>query len=397
MLSSRTGSRLLPEEKGRDGPAQSRRWFPAAWLSVILVLAMLTPGCLVPMSTSGQNIVPAYAPRAESISTLPSVSGVVNRIMPSVVYIFVTTNETNRGEPVFAAGSGIIMSTEGYILTNRHVVEGAISMEVTLQNRKPYEVTETYTDDILDLAVVKIAADNITAAVWGNPDQIMVGDWVLAVGHPLGLSPTEGGATVTSGVVSNLGRSFFLEDAPYFDVIQTDAAINPGNSGGPLVNLAGEVIGINSVGTGDGIQGIGFAINVATARHAFEDLVKYGKSHHPYFGATLEDITPASACTLCLAQRIGTVITSVDPGSPADTVGLQANDIIVHFGDAEITSTADLIRALWRHEVGDRVDVVYWRGTEQKQTQVILGQRPQSGGLPTSISPSDADTGKMYF
>ncbi len=394
MVAHWTGSEQCSEKR-----PHGFRWRPAALLSVALLVALtLVSGCQVPSGTPSQSTAPAYAPPTSSIPTLPTFSGVVKRIMPSIVYIFVTTSQTSNGQTIYAAGSGVIMSPDGYILTNRHVVEGAKSIEVTLQNRKVYTPSKTYIDDILDLAVVKIDADNITAAVWGNPDGINVGDWVLAVGYPLGISPAEGGATVTTGVISTLGRSFYLDGTPYFDIIQTDAAINPGNSGGPLVNLAGEVIGINSAGaTGNGISGIGFAINVATARHIFEDLVTYGKSQHPYFGAKFEDITPPSACTLCLAQRIGTVLTGIAPGSPAASVGLQASDVIVRFGNTEITTTVDLIRALWRHDVGDRVDVVYYRGAQQQQIQIILGQRPQSGGLPGNATPSSKSTGDTYF
>ncbi|MDD4875995.1 MAG: trypsin-like peptidase domain-containing protein [Dehalococcoidales bacterium] len=142
---------------------------------------------------------------------------------------------------------------------------------------------------------------------FGNSEEIQVGDWVIALGHPLGLSPDEGGATVTVGIVSNLGRSFTIQDIPYYDIIQTDAAINPGNSGGPLINLAGELVGINSAGAGEA-ENINFAINITTAQRVFDDIIQYGRVIRPYLGAFLNDITPAIACEYCLAKRVGAVV-----------------------------------------------------------------------------------------
>jgi len=228
-------------------------------------------------------------PTAQPTIVLPSFSEIVNEVMPSVVFIL--SELDFPGQPVIVSGSGVILSSDGYILTNRHVVEDASDVEVTLQDRRVYQASGVWMDNILDLAVVKIDAPDLTPSEFGDPDTISVGDWVIALGHSLGLGPEEGGATVTSGIVSNLGRSFFIDDTAYYDVIQTDAAINPGNSGGPLVNLAGEVIGINSAVTA-GAENVGFAINIATARHVFEDLVQFGEPRHPYLGATVEDCEP---------------------------------------------------------------------------------------------------------
>ncbi len=196
------------------------------------------------------------------------------------------------GQQFTVSGSGVCLNPDGFILTNRHVVENATVVEVTLPDRTVYEASAIWMDDIMDLAVIKIDAGDVATLEFADPDSISVGDWVLAIGHPLGISPLQGGATVTTGIVSNLGRSFFIDAIPYYDIIQTDAAINPGNSGGPLVNLAGEFIGLNSAGV-LGAENIGFAIHVATARHIFEDLVEFGESHHPFLGATVADIEPS--------------------------------------------------------------------------------------------------------
>jgi serine protease Do len=247
-------------------------------LFVVLLVSCSLPGCL-------------------SSSPSLSFSKVVDKVMPSVVHILVEVPADQPDEFGIASGSGVILRPDGYILTNRHVVEGSRRTEVTLQNRQVYVVSDIWTDDILDLAVIKIDAQDLPTAEFGDPDSIKVGDWVVALGHPLGLSADEGGATVTAGIVSNLGRSFTIQGVPYYDVIQTDTAINPGNSGGPLVNLKGEVVGINSAGLGEA-QNINFAINIATAREVFEDIVQYGRVLRPYLDAVLDDITPAVACAV---------------------------------------------------------------------------------------------------
>lgn len=338
------------------------------WTKVFIV------SCLLVTSMLG-SCTGVESPAPKPTSTPLSFSEVVEKVMPSVVYIFVETNTIVSGRFLTRSGSGVILRPDGYILTNRHVVEDARRAEVTLQDRRVYEVSNIWIDDLLDLAVIKVEAQDLPRAQFGAPDNIRVGDWTIALGHPLGLSPDEGGATVTAGIVSNLDRSFAIGGIPYYDIIQTDAALNPGNSGGPLVNLKGEVIGINSAGVGQA-QNINFAISVSTARCVFEDLVQYGRVLRPYLGTTLGDITPLVACELCLAQRIGTVIIDVEPGSPADLAGLQQNDIIVRFGEEEITSATQLIKELWKHEVSESVRVIFWRGETEMETIVTLSERP---------------------
>jgi len=336
------------------------------YLFIIIISVMLfslLAGCA---SETGEETASA---------SLFSFSDIVDEVMPSVVYIYVELEVAGLG-PVSASGSGVILSSNGYILTNRHVVEDAKRVEVTLQDRSVFDATGVWEDNILDLAVVKIDAQGLQAARFGDPESIRVGDWAIALGHPLGLSPDEGGATVTVGIISNLGRSLFIQGVPYYDVIQTDTAINPGNSGGPLVNIDSEVIGINSAGANQA-QNINFAINVRTARPVYEDLVEYGRVLRPYLGATFGDITPDIACNLCLLERIGALITSVEPDSPADSAGLQKDDVIVEFGDVKIISPVTLINTLWSHRAGDVVSVTFWRGETKMQTDVTLVEIPQ--------------------
>lgn len=342
-------------------------------IRAISLISLITLSCLMLIVTlaSCTSIAPESTP---SISQF-SFSDTVDKVMPSVVFIFVEKEADIFGQAMRGSGSGVILHSDGYILTNRHVVEDADKIEVTLQDRSVYEASGIWLDDILDLAVVKIEEQNLDTAEFGDPASIRVGDWAIALGHPLGLSPEEGGATVTVGVVSNLGRSLYIEQVPYYDVIQIDTAINPGNSGGPLVNIRGEVIGINSAGAGDA-QNINFAINVRTARRVFEDLVAYGRVLRPYLGVHLGDITPEVACDLCLSNRIGTVITSVELNGPADLAGLQKDDVIVQFGEKEIISTITLINELWAYRFGDKVIVTFWRGDTEMKTTVTLTERP---------------------
>ncbi len=323
-----------------------------------------------------QRLPPSERPTGTPVFTPLSFSETVDKVMPSVVYVFVEIDTGQLSQFAAASGSGVVLRSDGYILTNRHVVENARRAEVMLPDRSVHEVTDIWVDDLADLAVVKIDAKDLPAAEFGAPASIQVGDWVIALGHPLGLSPQEGDATLTVGIVSNLGRSFTIDGVPYYDIIQTDAAINPGNSGGPLVNLAGEVIGINSAGVGQA-QNINFAINVNTARRVFEDIVEHGRVLRPYLGAVLNDITPSVACEFCLAKRVGAIVVSVEPGGPADMAGLQQNDVIVTFGDTEVISAAQLVKELWQHEVGDSVRVVLWRGETELETTVILAERPR--------------------
>ncbi|MFC1950917.1 S1C family serine protease [Chloroflexota bacterium] len=333
-------------------------------LIVTVAFSIILSACSAPVETT--IIVP-------SGDTPTSFSQVVEEITPSVVYIYAQDTFSS------GSGSGVIMDEEGYILTNRHVVEDATTIQVTLQSRKVFNVVGVWMDDLSDLAVVKInSGETLTAASFADYTEIKVGDWAVAVGHPLGLSPSEGGATVTAGIISNLDRSFTIEGIPYYDVIQTDAAINPGNSGGPLVNLEGEVIGINSAGATEA-QNIGYAINVSTAQPVFGGLS--GPDHEvirPFLGTGLTDVTPAIANELGLENCSGALITEIMEGYPAQAAGLLVDDVIVSIGEEDIISYASLVRELWKHEVGETISVGICRGGSSLAVSVILVERPAS-------------------
>jgi len=334
-------------------------------ISVLLLFSLLLcSGCLPPQS---DNITTTSRP-----STF---ADVVDKVMPGVVYVYVEIGTGRPGQVAAGSGSGVILHPDGYVLTNRHVVESSQRAEVTLQDRTVYEATQIWADDILDLAVIKIEGKDFPSVGFGDPETIRVGDWAIALGHPLGLSPSEGGATVTVGIVSNLGRSFSLQGVPFYDIIQTDAAINPGNSGGPLVNMDGEVIGINTAGAG-AAQNINFAINVATAKRVFEDIVQYGRVVRPYLGAALDDITPSSISNEAPGKRVGAIVVRVEPNGPAQQAGLKQNDVITGFGGVEINSAAELIKELWKHKVDEIVTVSFWNGETEMKTELTLGERP---------------------
>jgi serine protease Do len=217
----------------------------------------------------------------------------------------------------------------------------------------------------------------------------------VAVGHPIGLSPTEGGATVTAGIISNLDRSFVIGDIQYNDIIETDAAINPGNSGGPLVNLDGKVIGINSAISTEA-QNIGYAINVATAERVFDDLIDSDhKVIRPFIGVSLDEVVPQKAVELSLSKTAGVLIVDVVTDSPADKAGIQINDVFIALegmepentevnlsnwrelhAEVEITSVSQLLRELWLYQAGDTVKITIWRNATETSVNLTLAERP---------------------
>ncbi len=344
------------------------------YISLSLLFTLTLSSCF-----QAERSAPTATPSSKSalMPASPSFSEIVEQVMPSVVHIASEMDTGPSGQFLISRGSGVILHSDGYILTNKHIVDNAKRVEITLQDRRVFKASDIRICDVLDLAVVKIEANALPTAQFGDPETVMVGDWVMVLGHPLGFSPEDGGATVSVGVVSNLNRSFLIENTPYHDVIVTDAAISPGNSGGPLVNLRGEVIGITSVGT-TSQRTLGFAISIGTARIVFEDLIEYDESHHPFIGASLANVIPSFTGETSTVKRLGAVITEVVPAGPSDLAGLQLNDVIIRLNEHEIASVADLIRLLWRQEVGDRIQIEFWRGETKIETDVTLEQRPKT-------------------
>jgi serine protease Do len=266
----------------------------------------------------------------------------------------------------------VVIDPDGYIVTNNHVVENAQSIKVTLANNHQYAAEVIGTDPGSDLAVIKIPATHLIAATWGNSGQLEVGEWVLAIGNPYGLD-----RTVTFGIISAKDRRGF-ENSPTQDFLQTDAAVNPGNSGGPLVNMQGQVIGINTAIYGQSYQGISFALPSSTAKEVYEKLKKGQKvgQAYGYLGVQLAPLSRADAQQLGLKSTHGALVVGIVAGSPADQSGLKPGDVITSW-DGEAVDDPTLLRLLVaKSKVGATVKATVIRDGEEKKLDITVGQRP---------------------
>ena len=300
---------------------------------------------------------------------------VVEAVKHWVVQIAVTV----PGAPRPSVGTGIIFDRSGHILTNYHVVTRAEMIKVSLWNGEILTAQLFREDPQNDLAIIKIESDSLTPAVFGDSGALRVGEDVIAVGHALGL---EGGPTVSKGVVSALERAIVSSSGRQLSgLIQTDAAINEGNSGGPLVNMRGQVVGLNSAKMGIG-EGVGFALNINSVREKAERLISLGPPPPPgYFGAYGLDIRRALAAVLGLPVSAGFGVTEIDPGSPADLAGIRVDDIVVQANDTPIQGGADLNNFLRLHTVGEEVQFTVIRGNNLRgftlyRFDVTLGNSP---------------------
>jgi len=270
-------------------------------------------------------------------------------------------------------GSGVVVSPNGYILTNNHVVDGASTVTVTLNNRREYKARVVGTDPKTDIAVVKIDASDLPSIVIGDSDKAQIGDYVLAVGDPFGV-----GQTVTMGIVSAMGRgNLGIED--YEDFIQTDAPINPGNSGGALVNDRGELIGINTAilaNGSEGNQGIGFAVPISVARSVMDQIVKNGKVTRAYLGVMAQEVTPAIARAFHEPEVRGALVGDVTPGGPASKAGLQKGDIILDINGKPVNNSAQLRMHVSLMQPGATVNVKVLREGAEKTFSVKLVEMP---------------------
>ncbi len=352
-------------------------------LALLLILALAVAGCA---STDENHATPLPSPSPTTASnttepfSLPSITEVVEAVEPAVVSIVVGTVSYNiffQPVPSEQAGSGVIIDESGYILTNNHVVEGAESIEVTLPDGRNFDASLVGTDPLTDLAVIKIDGDDLPTVTFGDSSGIMVGQWVVAIGNALAL---EGGPTVTVGVISALGRTIQSESGwSLYDVIQTDAAINPGNSGGPLINLQGEVVGINTAKiTAVEVSGVGFAVSANTAGPVAAEIIAKGYVSRPYLGVSLVTVTPAIASSYNLATNEGGMVYQVVPGTPAEQAGLRAYDVITRIDGEEVTAADDVILAIRDHDIGDTIEITYFRGTMETTTSAKLVERPRS-------------------
>ena len=316
---------------------------------VIGILLLVSIGLVVTSTVDNSpSSASEYLYVDEEIGSELSTQELVAEVAPAVVSIVTETVSYNwfwQAVPQTGAGSGIIISSDGYIVTNNHVVEGANKVTVTLSDGSTFEATIVGTDAQTDLAVVKIDASNLSYLHFlsNSLEQLSVLDPVVAVGNALALP---GGPTWTTGVVSNLGRSIEEDTGVVLnDIIQTDAAINAGNSGGPLLDTAGQVVGIN-VAIASNAENIGFAISTDTAIPVVQSLITEGKVVRPWLGVEVTTVTSTIQHYYNLSVNAGALITSVTSGSPANKAGLRAGDVITKIDDEDISTAAELISAI---------------------------------------------------
>lgn len=327
------------------------------------------------------------------------------KVTPTVVFIDVTgeakkDNQQNKGfefffgpdfkmddTPIHGSGSGVIISADGYILTNNHVIKDASSkgIKVILNDKREFQAKLIGSDPNTDIAVIKIEADNLPVAAVGNSDEVKVGEWVLAIGNPLGLNNT-----VTAGIISALSRNINVSGDSYAinNFLQTDAAINPGNSGGALVDIKGFVIGINAaIQTTTGYyQGYGFAIPINIAKASAEEIIKYGKVERGYIGVSIKDVDSKEAKGFGLDKARGVLIQNVIKGGAGDEAGLKTGDIILKVEGKEVNAANELQTIIGSHRPGDEVTVTLFRDGSTFDKKVKL--KPRSGDLSSNDTPN---------
>src|SRR6186713_1173754 len=346
--------------------------------------------------------VPSFGalPATDGATPMPTLAPMIKRVSPAVVNIATrgTVKERTPQNPLLedpffrrffdipdmgprerqfqSAGSGVIFDAKnGYIVTNAHVVDNATEITVTLQDGRDLTATVVGSDVPSDVAVLKVPSETLIQIALGDSTRLEQGDYVVAIGNPFGLQHT-----VTSGIVSGLGRSGINPDG-YEDFIQTDASINPGNSGGALVNLRGELIGINSaiLSRSGGNIGIGFAIPVNMARSIMDQLLKYGSVKRGLLGVNIYSLTPDMAKSLNIANTQGVLVSQVTEGSAADNAGIKPGDVITSINGQNIKSNSELRNSIGLSRVGDKLDVAIIRDRKPLHIVAVINDLPQSG------------------
>ena len=362
-------------------------------LAAYFVVATLKPEWLNRRTSLGGvvSVIEAPAGGAPASAAPGSLSSAAKKAAPAVVSINTSKaaqrnprsndpwfrfffGDQGADQPQVGLGSGVIVSTEGYILTNNHVVEGADEIEVTLNDGRHTRGKVIGTDPDTDLAVLKIEMDKLPAIVLGNSDELQVGDQVLAIGNPFGV-----GQTVTSGIVSALGRNQ-LGINNFENFIQTDAAINPGNSGGALIDVAGNLQGINTAiySRSGGSMGIGFAIPVSMAKIVLEGIVKEGQVRRGWIGVEPNELSPELAETFGVKANAGVIITGVLQNGPAAKAGIRPGDVITSVGERKIDNVPTLLTAVAGLKPGSTARFALQRGTDKMELDVTPGLRPRS-------------------
>jgi len=346
----------------------------------------------------------AALPNEINNQPISSLAPLVKQVTPAVVNIRVSQTITRRspydeemfrrffGMPnnpgnsreVQSAGSGVIVDAiNGHILTNHHVIEGAEKIQISLINGETLDAEVIGSDPATDIALLKVDSKNLIDIKIGDSDIVQVGDFVIAIGNPFGLSHT-----VTSGIVSALGRTGISNNG-YEDFIQTDASINPGNSGGALVNMKGELVGINSaiISRSGGNVGIGFAVPSEIAQSIMQQILDFGEVRRGLLGVSIQSIDPENASALGVEIDYGALISSIEPGSAAEKAGLQVDDIIIQIDNEKISNSRELANAIGLKGSGEEVEIQLVRNNNKINVIAVLGQQQLSRSEGTDIHP----------
>ena len=363
-------------------------------LAVLFVVSLVKPDWLAwraQVVEVRESAAPAGGTTLQATGRPLSFSEAARKAIPSVVNISATRQVRRRNplldDPAFqrffgerfqmppetqlSLGSGVIVSRDGYILTNDHVVEGVSDIQVTLNDGRTVTGKVVGTDTETDLAVVRISATNLVPVTFGQSDQAKVGDIVLAIGDPFSV-----GQTVTMGIVSALGREIQRAN-PFGSFIQTDAAINPGNSGGALVDTSGNLIGINTLifSRSGGYQGIGFAIPATLAKRVLEQIIETGTVTRGWFGVDVGELSPELAESLGIRGTRGAIVGAIEPGSPASRSGIKLGDVIVAVNGRDVADTSSAINAIAEIPPGKTVPVKVVRRSQTLTLEVVVGKR----------------------
>jgi serine protease Do len=396
----------LKDSNRNDSNKKWTRRLAAPILALALVASFATYECLKPSAARAAATAPSAAPLdVESVSSLLSLDKAMEtlaaRVTPAVVNVTVTsrTKAESAGQQIpedmqqffgqggpfsqfgphmqqgpqieHGMGSGVVISPDGYIVTNNHVIDGAVDIRVTTSSRRVLKAKLIGTDPLTDLAVLKVNATDLASAPWGDSKEVRPGETVLAFGHPYGFN-----FTVTRGIVSAINRANPDSDnrSKPGEFIQTDAAINPGNSGGPLVDARGEVVGINTflVSPSGTFSGMGFAIPTQIVRPTVETLIRYGKVSHGRIGIGISDVTPENAKFFNDTTAAGGVITEVDPDSPGSKAGLQIGDVITDVDGQKITDAGELQVVVGQKQPGTKITLTVLRDGKTMTVPVTL-------------------------
>lgn len=336
------------------------------------------PQVAAPVPQEIKAVSPGQAPAVQNltVNTTTELIDTVRKVEPAVVTV--VTNESvgnSFGGTVQASGSGVIISQDGHIITNNHVVEGGSSVAVIYSDGTRVNASVVGTDPLTDIAVLKVDGQVPAFVPFGDSNALNLGEWVIAIGSPLGNYR----GSVTVGVVSGMNRT--VDGTQQENLIQTDAAINHGNSGGPLINLAGQIVGINTLVVRDTVggapaEGLGFAVPSNTVRSVAEQLISRGRIDYPFIGISYSEVTPQLAGEMNLTTKQGVIVTQITSGSPAARAGLQMRDVITAIDNNPIDENNSLRSILFKYHVGDQVTLTVERGGQTIQVKITLIARP---------------------